>query len=84
MVLYRMEGVSTEEMNADPFGGEGVFLAMPGADGPDIIDTLASAFGMIIPAVVWPGHGAWADPRPTPMNAAGMFARWEDRRAHAT
>jgi hypothetical protein len=72
-----MEDVSQEEINADPFGGEGVFLAMPGTDSPGIIDALSGVFGMIIPAVTWPGHGAWADPRPTPMTAADLLARWE-------
>lgn len=82
MFAYRIEEVAPEQLAAeDPYCGFGVFLPMPGASSPRILQELEGVFGGILPSVTWPGKGTWVDTRA--MNVASpdyLLALWEERR----
>ena len=70
--MYRMDNHTADEMIArDPFVGHGLFLA--GAEQ----DTLEAIFGLI-PAVGFPGQGAWIDLDGAGVTAQDALARWKD------
>lgn len=74
--MYLMEEATAEELAAsDPFGGTGVFLPMS-AVAEDIIEALEQVLGSVVPAVAWPGRGAWVDGSVVP---AEVLSRWEAR-----
>jgi hypothetical protein len=74
-----MEEMTTEQIAAsDPFGSRGVFLPCA-LDGQEILDSLERVFGETVPAVVWPGRGAWVQSDGTAEHAALLFARWGNR-----
>ncbi len=69
-----------ELIAADPFVGRGVLLWMPGVDGADEqMELLASRLGMIVPAVLWPGIGAWVDCAAAGMTPGEAEARYQAR-----
>lgn len=75
---YRMEEASRDQMAAaDPFGGNGIFLAAPHLENEEIIDALETRLRMIIPAVAWGGIGAWVDQGSIGMSAARVRALWD-------
>ena len=81
MVYYRVEEETTEGLAAaDPFEGNGAFLAMR-AEAGEILAALEAAFGRAVPAVACPMAGAWVDTRLLEGNREQVVAAWE--RAHA-
>jgi hypothetical protein len=74
--MYRMDTHDGSQMAAeDPFGGNGVFLAHDGS-GQQIIGRLEGVFGLV-PAVTWPGRGAWVDISAMDIPGEEASARWE-------
>lgn len=72
---------SREEMAAeDPFGGQGVFLPAPGVTGEEILRSLASRMGRVMPAVTWDGIGVWVDPGSSEADAGLIRERWDGGR----
>ena len=81
MLAYRMEIATRDEMIAeDPFGGQGVFLAL---DAPcsTILARLERAARTAVQAVAWEGSGVWAVP-PAGMSREKLAAAWaaQDRK----
>ena len=76
MIGYRMDVRDPGEIAADdPFRGHGVFLPLPEAKGSEIIGALEQAFGEI-PAVAWPGRGAWVDLKGAGLTPAEALLAW--------
>lgn len=78
MFAYRAEAMTPEQMAAeDPFGGNGIWLPLPGSVNSAILSRMETAFGGTIPSVMWPGKGAWADGSQLMAPADSVLARWE-------
>lgn len=77
-----MQQLTREETAAaDPFGGQGVFLAAPGTGSGEILGRLAGCLGTTVPAVAWDGIGAWVDPGSTGMSAELVQRLWDGGKA---
>jgi hypothetical protein len=75
LLSYRIDEASPGEVQADPFGGHGLFLAID-APAAEILAALEEAAGSVIPAVAFDGSGAWIDKRAPEVDAPGILARW--------
>lgn len=77
--MHRFEMVTADQLvMEDPFSGCGLFV--PLAEGQEeILAALYRAFEVIVPAVAWPGHGAWIDTRGLDGTGEQALARWENR-----
>ena len=74
---YSIQVRSAAEIAAeDPFSGRGVFLAC--AEG-DVQAELERAFGGTVPAVTWPGLGAWVDREEAGLSPGELASWWEGR-----
>jgi hypothetical protein len=76
LLTYRIDEAAPGEVQADPFGGHGLFLAMD-APAAEILAALEEAAGAVIPAVAFEGLGAWVDTRAAGAGQAAALARWE-------
>jgi hypothetical protein len=74
---YRIDMATQAEIDADPFGGHGVFLPLPGASGEEMLARLECAFGRVVPAVAAPQQGIWADSGSTGMSPEELLSRWD-------
>lgn len=77
MYPYRIDMATAEELEADPFGGHGVFLPLTNASGEDILIRLEEVFGRVLPAVAAPQQGAWVDSEHAGLGQGELLARWE-------
>lgn len=76
--MYLMQEATAEEIAADdPFGGDGVFLSCA-LDGQEILAALERVLGEVLPAVAWPGLGAWISLRFASITPAEAIALWEN------
>lgn len=79
MLGYRMDVHNADELvERDPFGGMGVFLPSATSEGDEILSLVTDVFG-IIPAVAFPGRGAWIDTSAAGLGSSEARARWEAR-----
>lgn len=76
MLSYRIDEAGPGEVQADPFGGHGVFLAMR-APVAEILGALEAAAGLVVPAVAFEGTGVWVDARAPGVDVPGILGRWE-------
>jgi hypothetical protein len=77
VLAYAMEVSTADQVAAqDPFGGRGLFLPMD-AGGEEILGAVQETFGSV-PAIAWPGRGAWVIPQ-SPEEAWQALALWEAR-----
>jgi hypothetical protein len=81
LLTYRIDEASPGEVQSDPFGGHGIFLAMD-APAAEILAALEEAAGTTIPAVAFEGSGAWLDVRGQgPGLTAVTVERWGNKQA---
>ncbi len=76
MFPYRIDMATDEELEADPFGGDGVFLPGPGNGAEEMLIRLGVIFGRTLPAVASPGKGVWVDAGQAGISADELTARW--------
>jgi hypothetical protein len=76
LLAYRIDEATPGEVQADPFGGHGAFLAMA-APAAEILCALEAAAGRVIPAVAFDGTGAWVDASAPGTDLPRILARWE-------
>lgn len=76
MFPYRIDVATAEELEADPFGGHGVFLAMPDASAEEMMTQLEEVFGRVLPAVASAQQGIWVDTGHAGLDQDELLARW--------
>lgn len=73
--MHRFDLVTRPQlMLEDPFSGRGCFLAVALDDSQEILDEIGLVLGAPVPAVAWPGHGAWVDTGTVPE----ALRRWQE------
>jgi hypothetical protein len=74
---YAIEAIPVSQIAAeDPFAGRGVFLA---CGEEDVQAELDRAFGGTVPAVTWPGLGAWVDQNGSGLSPEELVSWWKGR-----
>jgi hypothetical protein len=73
---YRMDVATEEDLDGDPFGGRGVWLASPGGGATEMLIRLEVIFGETLAAVASPTKGVWVDGRQTRITPDELVRRW--------